>query len=307
MVLVSFFKISTGYLKTGSVNLQQTSLLLKKLPFLGKPLIIILFVSFLLWLLPTFFKSFLRLSFFEFQAPAWTAISYLNSFQDFWSLRSRSKTELIKAGQDLARLNAAYELRNQQHEALEAEVSRLAKLRKLPSLPEYRFEVARVIRRDLNSWWHQILIRKGKNYGLRENAGVVYSGGVVGRIKEVHQFTSVVELVSSPTFRVAAQLNGDYRAVTYYGSVNKILTIPQGYIKDVQPDVLTNDLTPRRIITTPFGHIFPEGLIIGHVRILSPSNDGLFQIGQVELSKELLSLKEVTILIPIINEESLNK
>ncbi len=306
MVLASFFRTSAGCLNTGPVNSKQTFLLAKKLPFIGKPLVVLLIALLLWWLVPTVVKSFLRISFFEFQAPAWTAISYLTSFQDFWSLRSRSKIELIKAGQDLARLNAAYELRNQQYAALETEISRLEKLLQLPSLPEYRFEVARVLRRDLNSWWQQILIRKGKNYGLIEGAAVVFSGGVVGRIKEVRQFTSVVELASSPTFRIAAQFDGDNRPVTYYGSVNRIFTIPHGYIKDVQPDVSADASTPRRIVTTRLGRIFPDGLTIGYVRNLGPSSDGLFQVGQVELNKELLSLNEVTVLIPILGEDALD-
>ena len=279
----------------------------KKLPFIGKPLIILLVALLLWWLVPTFIKSFLRISFFEFQAPAWTAISYLTGLQDFWSLRSHSKIELIKAGQDLARLNAAYELRNQQYEALEAEISRLEKLLQLPSLPEYRFEVARVLRRDLNSWWQQILIRKGKNYNLTKGSAVVYSGGIVGRVKEVRQFTAVIELASSPTFRIAAQFDGDNRPVTFYGRVNKAFTLPHGYIREVQPDVSISPAIPRRLVTTGLGGVFPDGLTIGRVRDLEPSSDGLFQVGEVELNKELLSLKEVTVLVPIMREEILDK
>ncbi len=273
-----------------------------KLTFLGKPLAILIFVLILWWLIPTVIKSTLRVSFFEFQAPAWTAVSYLTNLQDFWSNRSHSKIDLIEAGQDLARLNAAYELRLQQFDSLESEVRRLEKLLQLPSLPQYRYEVSRVIRRDINSWWQQVLIRKGKNYNIIQGAAVVYSGGVVGRIKEVRQFTSVVELVSSRTFRIAAQFDGDERPVTFYGHLNNTLAEPSGIIKDVQVDVSINPSTPLRLATSRLGGVFPDGLTIGWVESFAPSSNGLFQVGEVDLSKDLLSLKEVTVLNPIFEE-----
>src|SRR5690606_41789985 len=98
----------------------------------------------LAWLfLPTLAKSWLRLSFFEMQAPAMLSASYLRDIQDYWALRTRGKTELIEGIRDLSRLNSAYELRLNETEILRAEVARLEELLGIPSPPEYRFEIDR--------------------------------------------------------------------------------------------------------------------------------------------------------------------
>lgn len=75
------------------------------------------------WLLvPAAVKRMARVSFFELQAPFETAASYVHDLQDFWALKSRPQNELIEAGRDLARLNAAYEVRLQQDSALRSDL-----------------------------------------------------------------------------------------------------------------------------------------------------------------------------------------
>ncbi len=116
------------------------------------------------WIVPTLSKSFLpfvKLSFTEFQAPAWIVSSYLDDLESFWARRSHSKIELIEAGQELARQKAFYQLLDQRNKSLETEVMRLESILDMPSRREFRYQVARVIRRDLNAWWQQLIIRKG--------------------------------------------------------------------------------------------------------------------------------------------------
>ena len=36
----------------------------------------------------------------------------------------------------------------------------------LPSRPEYKYEIARVVTRDFNSWWQRLEIRKGSLHGI---------------------------------------------------------------------------------------------------------------------------------------------
>ena len=50
------------------------------------------------WLVaPAAVKSFLRASFFELTAPVTLAASKVRDLQEFWALRSHSKTDLIEA------------------------------------------------------------------------------------------------------------------------------------------------------------------------------------------------------------------
>lgn len=249
--------------------------------------------------LPVAVKSFMRASFFELQAPISVTTSYVRDLQEYWSLRTQSKRELIEAGRDLARVNASYELAVQENTALRAELDRMQNLLRLPSLPQHRFEHARVVRRDFSAWWQRLVIRKGRNYGLTVGAPVVFSGGVVGRISEVHAYTAVVELISSPGVRLAAVVEGDDRPMSFQGGVNPTFGPARGVIEFVPLDLFASSTSTKRLVTSGLGGVFPAGLTLGRVVKLEPSTDGLFKTGDVELDPRLGELTEVTVLVPL--------
>jgi rod shape-determining protein MreC len=252
------------------------------------------------WLiLPIAVKSFARASFFELTAPITVAASYARDLQSYWSLRMHSKTELIEAGRDLARLNASYELAVQQNTELEAEIARLEALLRLPAYNEYRYEHARVARRDFSAWWQQIVIRKGKNFGITIGAPVIFNGGVVGRVTDVHAITATVELITSPNLRLAGVIEGDSRPVSYQGGLNPTFAPPKGTVEFVPLDIFANANSSKRLVTSGLGGVFPPGLTLGTITKLELGPDGLFQSGEVKLDNRLGSLTEVTVLVPV--------
>ena len=251
------------------------------------------------WLSPLLLRSFLKVTFYEFQAPVLTLPSYLRDLQYYWVLRNHSKRELIEAGRDLARQNAAYALERKSKRALSNRITELEELLNLPPPPGYRHEVARVLHRQMNAWWQQIIIDKGTQYNIPESAAVIFAGGVVGRIRKVHAYTSTVQLVTSPDFRIAAHFEDDSRPVTYQGRPHLSFHLPAGKVRDVSMDLATSSGTTRSLVTSQLGGVFPTGIPIGQVGQLSPAANGLFLEGKVELDKRLLSVEEVVILIPI--------
>ena len=265
----------------------------------AKPFVILGIVVLGWLLLPVAVKSVLRVSFFELQAPIPTAASYVRDLQDYWAERAHTKNALIEAGRELRRVYAGYEFQAQQTEALRAEIARLEQLLRLPSDSHYRFEPARVVRRDLSGWWQQIVIRKGANYGIPVGAPVVYSGGVVGRVREVHAYTADVDLITSPRLRLAAAFEDDTRPVSYQGGVNPPLAPARGLVEFVPLDLFASPTTPKRLVTSGLGGVFPAGLTIGFVTHLEPSTDGLFKSGEVVLDPRLSELTEVTVLVPL--------
>lgn len=261
-------------------------------------------VILLVWLLlPLVLKTFTRATFFAIQAPLIVADSYVQDLQNFWSNRLHSKDELLKAGKDLSGLIAQYEFSVQQNKELEAEILRLENLLKLPSMPAFRFEPARVARRDFSGWWQRIIIRKGENYGIPVGAPVVFSGGIVGRVIEVHRYTAVVDLLTSPTFRLAATVSGDNKPISYQGGLNDSFRSPRGTVEFVPLDIIASKNAPRRLVTSGLGGVFPPGLAIGDITHLEPSTDGLFKSGEVALDERLGTLTEVTVLVPLDPEE----
>jgi rod shape-determining protein MreC len=260
----------------------------------------VLGIVFIAWLfVPALVKRVMRASFFEFQAPIEASASAIRDVQQYWSLRTRSKNELIEAGIQLANLNAQYETRLREHAALQAQVKRLEDLLRLPSYPQYRTEAARVVRRDFTAWWQRLVIRKGRNYEIPVGAPVIFVGGVVGRITEVGAYTAVVELISSPGVRLAATLEGDTRPMSFQGGVNPAFGPAIGAVEFVPLDVFANAAAPKRLVTAGNGGVFPPGLNLGQITKVKASGDGLFQAGEVELDPRLVSVTEVAVLVPL--------
>jgi len=253
--------------------------------------------------LPLVVKTFTRATFFEMQAPLTVADSFVQDLQNYFANQLHSKEELREAGKQVAGLIRYNEVGVQRNEELQADILRLENLLNLPPQPAFRFEAARVARRDFSGWWQRMVIRKGSNYGITVGAPVVFSGGVVGRVTEVHRYTSVVDLVTSPTFRLAASVTGDTRPISYQGGLNDPFKSPRGTVEFVPLDVYAARSAPKRLVTSGLGGVFPAGLTIGEITTLESSPDGLFKIGEVQLDERLGSLAEVTVLVPLNPEE----
>jgi rod shape-determining protein MreC len=256
------------------------------------------------WLVvPVVVKTFTRASFFEFQAPVSVAASYIRDLQEYWSLRLHSNNDLISAGKDLAGVASNYEIAAQTNTELQAEIARLEDLLKLPPYANYRSEYARVVRRDFSGWWQRLVIRKGKNYGIPVGAPVIFSGGVVGRVSEVHAYTAVVELISNPGVRLAGVIEGETQPISFQGGINATFDPPKGVIEFVPLSVFASTTMPKRLVTSGLGGVFPPGLSIGEITSLDLSPDGLFKSGEVTLDERIGSLTEVTVLVPLNPEE----
>ena len=254
----------------------------------------------LAWLLiPTAIKSFSRASFFELTAPVLQAASKARDLQEYWSLRAHSETELIEAGRDLARLNASYEFAISQNTELQTQIARLETMLRLPAFADYRFEHARVARRDFSGWWQRIVIRKGRNFGIPVDAPVVFSGGVVGRVTEVGASTAVVELISSPNVRLSGVVEGDTRPISFQGGINPTFAPPTGIVELMPLDIIVGPGTQRRLVTSGYGGVFPPGLTLGYIVKTELGSDGLFRAGEVKLDERLGSLSEVTVMVPV--------
>jgi rod shape-determining protein MreC len=251
--------------------------------------------------LPIAIKRSLDDAFYEFQAPSWEAESRIRELQDYWSDRTYTHGQLIQQGRDISRLCAVYRLKSDENATLREENKRLEGLLGLQGQPGFRYEVARVIHRQMGTWWHELTVRKGLDHDIPEGAGVVYSGGVVGKVRKVYPGTCVIRLVTSPNFRMVATLQGDTRPLFIQGwQDDKQFVIPVGRVRNVPISLKVTPEDPGILVSSRLGGVFPSGLHIGTVHNLEQSANGLFQEGAVQYPSALYHLHEVAILVPIL-------
>ncbi len=239
----------------------------------------------------------------EFRAPIDELPSRLYDLEKFWSLHSNSKRALIEAGRDLARLNAAYELKVSENSSLKDTLLRYEAIFNFPSHEKFNSVVARVVRRDLSAWWQQMTVRRGSLDGVAVGDAVVYAGGIVGRVSEVSLNTAVVELLSSRKFRLAAHFEGSDEPVIYQGAGALSFHDPCGEVSDVPSNLSASAARPLRLVTSSLAGTFPEGLVIGDVVSLNTDSSALFKEGKVVLRADLSALREVVILTKVLPEE----
>jgi rod shape-determining protein MreC len=260
----------------------------------------------LLWLLlPSAGRLFTREAFAEFQAPAIGLISRTRDLVRTAELTGADSTSLAAAGRDLARANAALELRVIQLESASAENRRLRAMLAAPAFPEFRTLVARVATRESGAWWSSLTLRRGRTDGVRPGCPVVFGDRVVGRVRAVHVDTCEVELITSPGFRCSAFLEGDEevdgrrRTVFVEGSAAQPFTQPRSRVTFIPYTYSAPAGQPAKVVTTGLGGLYPAGLRLGTLLPgLEDTPEGAYRHGILVPAADLFSLREVGILIP---------
>lgn len=278
-----------------------------------------LFVGMIVWwFAPAAYRRAVYDAVFEFEAPAIVLSSRIHDLAKYWEMRSRDKNDLIRAGRDVSRLVSLQQFEIARASALRDENARLEKLLTLPSRPDFRVVPARVAQRRLGMWWQQVVLRRGSTDGVRPGCPVVAAGAIVGRVREVFRDVCVVELVSSPSFRISATLSApqDFGnlgkiPVTYRGTGAHPFAAAQGSVPDIPAEAVPAASTEKaaefwralgdcEVVTSGLGGIFPAGLRIGRLAGTPRlSTDGIFLEAAVELPQTLASMEEAAILVPL--------
>ncbi|CAG9611570.1 Cell shape-determining protein MreC [Bacillus rhizoplanae] len=164
---------------------------------------------------------------------------------------------------------------------------------KKDSLRDYNPIQATVISRNPDKWYDLIAIDKGAQQGIQKDAAVITSKGLVGKVKSVSQFTSTVELVSSlnRTNRISAVVQGDKR----------VFGLIEGYDKEKQQLIFTKIPSgvpvekDQMVVTSGYGGVFPEGLVIGQIVDVTSDEYGLTQTAYVKPAADLNDVDNVMV------------
>lgn len=161
------------------------------------------------------------------------------------------------------------------------------------TLREYKVRNALVIARSPEEWHQFLTIDKGQKDGIEKNMAVITNKGLIGKVKDVSQFSSTVQLISDidRTNRISAVVEGNDRA---FGLI-------EGYQTEKKAIVMTkipSDVEIKKgqiVATSGLGGTFPRGLVIGKIKKVTPDDYGLTQTALIEPAADLYDVDHVMV------------
>ena len=149
---------------------------------------------------------------------------------------------------------------------------------------------AEVVGEQRDSFSKLLVINRGSRDGVRKNFAVVTPQGVVGKIKSVTPFQSVVQLITDSRSHFPALLQQTRMKAMVQGELDGSLRI-SNFPRRFQLN--RGDL----IVTSGLAGIFPKGLPIGRVWEVEKKNFGLFQKVKLAPAVALDQLEEVAVIL----------
>lgn len=183
--------------------------------------------------------------------------------------------------------------------ALQAEVAQLSEAKKeneqlrndlgFKVANKFTYEATEVIAFDPASLRGTVIINKGTKSGLKRGMAAISEGFLVGKIIDVTENTSKVQLVTDPESAIPVTLQGINTNGIAKGEIGFGLTmekIPQG------EQIKAGDL----VISSGLGGELPKGLILGKVEKVTSQENSLFVNAEVRPSADLRNLYRLIII-----------
>jgi len=167
------------------------------------------------------------------------------------------------------------------------------------SIPHRQFSYipASVINNSVNKQFNFITLNKGSFHGIEPEMAVIAPNGVVGIVYATSGNYSTVIPMINRNFRLSARIlkNGYFGSLSWAGS---------GYgeaILDEIPyhvEIQTGD----SIVTSGYGAIFPEGILIGSIAEFE-AREGNFYTIAVDIAVDYKKLSHVNVIRNLLREE----
>lgn len=145
--------------------------------------------------------------------------------------------------------------------------------------PDFVLERANIIGTDAADMFTSLIIDKGSKDGISVNDPAVYGNYVVGIVKKVHPYYSVVESILNPDVNISA-LDSKTRETAYV--TTNIEFSEKGHCIFAGLERTTSVSPGGIILTSGIGGIYPKGLIIGTVNEVCESEYDLSNYAVIE-------------------------
>ena len=138
------------------------------------------------------------------------------------------------------------------------------------------------------------MINKGKREVSKGNI-VINNEGLVGVVKEVYNNSSLVSLITNSKSNNKITVGLKMKDRTIYGIISKFDKIKNELvISELTEDI--NNYYDSDIITTSFTNTFKEGIVIGKVKRIARSENGLYNIAYATPNVKYNDIKYVYVL-----------
>lgn len=154
------------------------------------------------------------------------------------------------------------------------------------------FEVvpAEVLASSPSNWFSTVLINQGQAAGITEGQAVLNEAGIVGRILETNQTTSLVLLITDPTSAESVGVLRNSLEAVAAGQLGRPLLLK--YVLN-SADILPGD----EVVTSERSNFFPAGFKIGTVIKIIKKEKELFSQILVKPSVDFTRLNKVFVIL----------
>lgn len=153
---------------------------------------------------------------------------------------------------------------NQTLRGMEAENNRLRRALGYKERAVFKLMPARIIGREISTWFNQVVIDRGSDDGLRRDLPVLTEDGLVGKTTVVSEKSSIVVLISDENCKVGASVEGSREQGIARGERTSSATMPLVSLMFLSKQAA---LKPgQKVMTSGAGGVFPAGIQIGVVQ-----------------------------------------
>jgi rod shape-determining protein MreC len=208
-------------------------------------------------------------------------------------------TSVVRRMTELSRQNDQY---REEIDRLQSEIARLRELdvenRDLRNLLGLKQRTgtgellpARVIARDPSPFVQAITLDRGTEDGVKEGMTIITWRGVVGRVSRVGPTSSKVLLITDTSSSISGRIQSSESRVT-----GIIKGRPEGGLlmqRIPQEETLQ---TGETVVTSDFGGLMPEGLVIGEIIQIRRKDVDVLQEAVIEPSADMKRLERLYVL-----------
>jgi len=152
---------------------------------------------------------------------------------------------------------------------------------------------AKVINMGLNPNLLSMTVDVGSEAGVEKNDPVITPSGIIGKVANVNNQSSVVQLISDPSFRIGVRFLPSGATGILRWRINNVCDV-----REVYKNTIIN--VGDQVVTSGLSDIFPEGLHVGTVSSVADARNEFQKIVSVQIEENLSSVIYVFI---IVNEE----